>query len=360
MADRRANWCNAEWWEDRIRSAITTRDPVLCNLRITLAHHELSMPLRHLLGEDTGANFHTWAVWGSKKAGKTIRQEDIPALRQLAVLLGGTLGGTLGALAAALLDRGNGRSSRLVAAGLGAGVGGWVSYALADKSLDAATRSILGGNITVLEDIGDVTARFVCAFYGVSGSDPQRLNDFLSTLRLGPTEAGGQDLLREAFTHYYLAWHERDLNAKHEHMLYANLKAILHEHIRLQPYIAGAMPRLLRRWITSRLLNYQAGMQTLRVDEDILPWHDPAAPTTLQHLENPDLVSFLGGPQGWDRTPDSYAGSRAANWAEIRDRMNYISDLFRSRHFDPGLFAQPYAEPPRAKIKAGRVPTGPL
>ncbi len=356
MVDRRANWCNAEWWEDRIRSAITTKDPVLCNLRITLAHHELSMSLRDLLGEDTGANFHTWAVWGSKKAGKTIRQEDIPALRQLALLLGSTLG----ALLAALLGIGRSRSARQTTAIFGAGVGGGASYALADRSLDAATRSILGGNITVLEDIGDVTARFVCAFYGASGADPERLEAFLSTLRPGPTEEGGQDLLREAFTHYYLAGHERDLNARHEHMLYANLKAILHEHIRLQPYIAGAMPLPLRGWITSRLLNYQVGMQTLHVDEDILPWHDPAAPTTLRHLENPDLVSFLGGPQGWDRTPDSYVGSRAANWAEVRDRMNYICDLFRSRHFDPGLFAPPYDEQQRAEIEAGRVPPGPL
>jgi hypothetical protein len=356
VADRRANWCNAEWWEERIRAAITTEDPALCNLRITLAHHELSMSLRDLLGENTGANFHTWAVWGSKKAGKTIRQEDIPALRQYALLLGGTLG----ALGAALLGRGSGRSSRLVAAGLGAGLGGWASYAMVDKSLDTATRNILGGNMTVLEDIGDVTARFVCAFYGASGPDLRQLDDFLSTLRPGPTEAGGQDLLSEVFTHYYLAWHQRDLNAKHEHMLYANLKAILHEHIRLQPYIAGAMPLPLRGWITSRLLNYQVGMQTLRVDEDILPWHDPTAPTTLQHLENPDLVSFLSGPQGWDRTPDSYVGSQAADWAEIRDRMNYICDLFRSRHFDTGLFAQPYAEQQRAEIEAGRVPAGPL
>lgn len=356
MADRRANWCNAHWWEDRIRAAITTEDPVLCNLRITLAHHELSMSLRDLLGEDTGANFHTWAVWGSKKAGKTIRQEDIPALRLLAFLLGGVLG----ALGAALLGGGRSRATRRIAAVLGATVGGGAAYALADRSLDAATRSILGGNITVLEDIGDATARFVCAFYGASGPDPERLEGFLSTLRPGPTEQGGQDLLREAFSHYYLAWQERDPNARHEHMLYANLKAILHEHLRLQPYIAGAMPGPLRGWITSRLLSYQVGMQTLRVDEDILPWHDPDAPTTLRHLENPHLVSFLGGPQGWDRTPDSYLGSRATNWAEIRDRMNYISDLFRSRHFDPGLFAPPYTEQQHAKIEAGRVPPGPL
>jgi hypothetical protein len=71
-------------------------------------------------------------------------------------------------------------------------------------------------------------------------------------------------------------------------------------------------------------------------------------------------VLFLAGPQGWDRTPDSYAGSRASNWAEIGDRMNYICDLFRSRHFDPGLFTPPYTDEQRAEILLGRVPPGPL
>jgi hypothetical protein len=42
------------------------------------------------------------------------------------------------------------------------------------------------------------------------------------------------------------------------------------------------------------------------------------------------------------------------------DRMNYICDLFRSRHFDPGLFSEPYTEAQRDEIAAGRVPPGRL
>lgn len=345
-----------QWWDDRLSLVLATQDPALCNLRITLAHYELSLALRELLGADTGANFHTWAVWGSKKAGKTVRQEDIPALRWLAPLLGG-LSGTLAVLP---FGRARRTPSRLFAYRLGALLGGWASHALARKFLDAATMSILGGNGTVLDDIGRVTARFVCAFDGSPRPDPRRLQEFLRTLRPGPTEAGGQDLLREAFTCYHLARHEPELNAKHEYMLLGNLHAILHEHIRLQPYIAGAMPLPLRRWITAHLLNYQAGMQTMRVDEDILPPQDPSAPTTLERLENPDLARFLTGPRGWDRTPDSYTGSRAADWAELGDRMNYICDLFRSRHFDPGLFTPPYTHEQCAEIMLGRVPAGPL
>jgi hypothetical protein len=42
-----------------------------------------------LTGTDAGANFHTWAVWGSRKAGVTIRQEDLgEALRNATVVAG--------------------------------------------------------------------------------------------------------------------------------------------------------------------------------------------------------------------------------------------------------------------------------
>src|SRR5690349_21671481 len=80
------------WWTDQIDEAITTPDPGLANLRVTVVHYRLSLALRSVLGPDSGANFHTWATWGSKKAGTTIRQEDVPHLRLLAGLAGGGLG----------------------------------------------------------------------------------------------------------------------------------------------------------------------------------------------------------------------------------------------------------------------------
>ena len=73
-----SDWSDHTWWESAIDTAINTSVPVVCNLRITQTHYELSKALSAVTGPDTGANFHTWAVWGSKKAGKTIRREDIP------------------------------------------------------------------------------------------------------------------------------------------------------------------------------------------------------------------------------------------------------------------------------------------
>ena len=40
--------------------------------------------------------------------------------------------------------------------------------------------------------------------------------------------------------------------------------------------------------------------------------------------------------------------------------MNHICDLFRSRQFDPGLFAAPYDDAQVAAVHAGEVPGGPL
>ena len=40
--------------------------------------------------------------------------------------------------------------------------------------------------------------------------------------------------------------------------------------------------------------------------------------------------------------------------------MNFIVDLFRSRHFDPQLFSEPFTEAQRRDVIAGVVPPGPL
>lgn len=329
--------------ESQLDTAIGTADPVVRNLRITVVHHELSTALSAFTGAESGANFHTWAVWGSKKAGKTIRREDIPHLE----LLVAPLGAVAGALAARPLTRsiGAGAIAATGGAAVAAGVARWF--------LAGAARRILTGNVTVLDDIGRATARFLAAFGDDSGPDPERLSAFLSTLRPGPTATGGQDLLRLAFTQYYSARHAPDADARDEHMLFANYTAILHEHVRLQPYISEAMPGPLRRLITGQLLGFALADYEHDVSEDVEAWSGTAYPDTLAQLANADLASFLAG---WDRTPDDLTGSRADDWSDILDRMNFIVDLFRSRHHDAGLFTEPYTAAQRQDIAAGSRP----
>jgi hypothetical protein len=294
--NRRSHWHDPRWWDEAIDAAVREPDPVLRNLRITLAHQELSLALQAVTGEAQAANFHTWAVWGSKKAGRTIRQEDVPWLRRVPG---------------------------------------------ARRSLDVASQRILGGNVTVLDDIGRETARFVCAYPDIDG--------FLAGL---PAEREG---LSEAYRQYVAAAGESDPDRRDEHMLLANLLAILHEHRRLEPFIDDSIPRPLRRLVTRRLLDFSLGPESLDVSRDV-----PAGsgfPATLRTVESDDLEQFL---REWDRAPETVDGSAAADWTKIRDRMNFICDLFRTRQRDPELFAPPYSPQQREEILAGQVPPGPL
>src|ERR1700694_1895300 len=90
--ENQSQWLDADWWQKEIADVVSVTDPVLCNLRITLTHYKLSRVLQKVTGKNSGANFHTWAVWGSKKAGETIRQEDIRRVRRAIELISAVCG----------------------------------------------------------------------------------------------------------------------------------------------------------------------------------------------------------------------------------------------------------------------------
>jgi hypothetical protein len=355
VLERAQHWGDVVWWQAYIDAAVAGSDPVICNLRITLAHQELSLALSQITGPGSGANFHTWAVWGSKTAGRTIRREDLP----LHARDGETLGALLAAGAAVGLIHGTVPRRVGLPVLVGATAGGLASRAVGRLVNRAASR-IFGGNATVLEDIGRQTARFIGVF-SLAGNDRERgLQDFLAGLRPGPAISGGQDLLRGAYRHYYDASHETDRDRRDELMLCANLLAILHEHQRLQPYIDAAVPRPLGRFVTKRLLGFSVGAEAMKVSIDVPTPGASPFPDTLMTIEDPELDSLLGGPQGWDRTPNTPAGSAAGDWTKLSDRMNFIVDLFRTRQADPKLFTPPYSYRQRETILSGRLPGGPL
>lgn len=328
--DAPPSWRDGAWWDAEITAAVDCPDPVLSNVRITLAHRELSIALNHITGPDSGANFHTWAVWGSKKAGRTIRQEDVQWLPGVAAGLGA---GTTG-----VLTRRVSRTPALVATAAAGGA----AHALIRRVLGRTATQIYGGNVTVLDDIGRQTARFVATFLDPLDRTDERLAHFLASLRTGPPEAGGQDLLRGAYRHYLEASRSEAGDRRDELMLMANLLAILHEHHRLDPYIDAAMPRPVRRLVTRRLLSFSLGPEAMQVSHDITSNGATPFPETLRTIELPELNRLLRGPGGLDRTPDSLFGSGAHDWSELGDRMNFIVDLFRTRQFDDTLFAPPF------------------
>ena len=327
-----------ERWRSALDAAVGCPEPARANLLITQAHYELSLALAEVLGTDAGANFHTWAVWGSREAGTTISQRDVPGLRLGAALAAGTVALALMPLADLPLA--------------GAVVSATLAYGIAARELREATGRISAGNRLVLDEIGGETARFVATFSDDIASEPTRIDDFRAALRPGPTHRGGQQLLRQAFTNYHGAALAQDAAVKHELTFLANCQAVWHEHIRLQPYIAGAMPRPFRQGITRRLLDFRVGPEPLHVGRDLDAIAGRCYPSTLSTLAGPETVAVVEQLRRPARAPASLVASGAANWADLADRMNYIVDLFRSRHLEAGVFEAPYSPAETEQLRA--------
>jgi hypothetical protein len=321
-------WETSAYWLSAIREARAEPNDVLANLEITHLHSVLSRALARVLAADAGPNFHTWAVWGSRKAGVTIRQEDLDTAIRDATHVSGIVGAAVGGAAGAIVRDWLGAGPQALAAALGAALGalcgGLTGRAIAVWSRGAASRLVLEGNRTVLEDIGAQTARFIEAFASVSGGDGAALERFLSGLRPGPTETGGQDRLAAAFRQYHAARAAGDPALRRQAMVAANQQIVYHEHVRLTPYIRGAMPFIVRRCATQRLMTFEVGERVLTVGADV---------------------------------PGGYAGTAARDWADIRDRMRYVFALFDEFHDDPVVWSAPFPAAETAAIAAGRLPS---
>jgi hypothetical protein len=339
-----AEYFDRAYWEREIAEAIETPDPPLSNRRVTLVHYGLSQVLRAVTGADAGANFHTWAVWGSRKAGVTIRQEDLGEAIRNATVVAGIVGFIVGSVVSwvsiKLWLTGLHWSVVLLSALVGMCSGALTGRWIAIYSRREAARLILEGNRIVLEDIGKQTARFVALFHDKDEEDARTLDAFLAELRPGETASGGQDLLRQAFTQYYAARYAKDLKQKHEAAYFANCLAVLHEHIRLEPYIKKSMPYIIRKCATKRLMQFDVGTVSLTVSEEIPRLDGVPFPASLHDLSGRELSDFLDGADGWGGDP---VHSPARDWTNIRDRMRYIVRLFRVMHLERSVFSEPYS-----------------
>ncbi len=356
---------NAQDWNALISTAVETPDAVLANFRITRLHFLLSTALREVVGPEAGANFHSWAVWGSRKAGVTIRQEDKDQASRDATVVAGIVGGLVGAgvgWAFAVFVEWPLWASMAFWLVVGILTGGCCGYLLAGYTRKAASRLILEGNCIVLDDIGRETARYLEYAQQHSAHDADRAaawQEFLAKFREGPTERGGQDLLRRTFEQYETARLSDDPQVAHECNYFANCLAVLHEHIRLQPYISRSLPFLIRKCVTQRLMTYSVGEQLLAVHEDVPSLEGTVFPETLMTINNPDLRAFLDGPDGWDTGRGTLKNTRTNDWTKIRERMGYIVNLFRTRHLDANVVASPYTTEQLAAIAVGELPVRP-
>jgi hypothetical protein len=369
----------------RVREIVALDEqPVVRNLLITDAYHRLTLAMAQLQpGGDLA--WPVFATWASKQAGVFIRQEEVPR---------------------ALFDTLELERVPMVRA-----------------ILDGITRFIIGGNKIVFEELGLAFAGFVESFAEPSARTEANLAALLAnfsegesmpdTVTVAPdgslvrTGDGGQSLVRTALRHYFEALRETQVDARAELLLLANVECGLHEQIRLQPYIAGALDApteellrlarlsahpwaersidLARRVSTELLMTMALPHELIDLGSDLkAPPGASMWPAELSDLRHPTLLSladrvgayearerdleFDDRVEGWVNgfltrlglaRPEAQ-GTAAKRWAQLDDRMRFIFEFFRSRQRDAALLASPFTPVQQLEIHAGRVPSGPL
>jgi hypothetical protein len=370
-------------------------DPVIRNLQITQAYHELALAMTARTG--ICANWCTFATWASKQAGQTIRREDFARLIE-EILTAEPSAQAVGEIAASAQSLGAAQSEAEI------------EETIADvlnplSALDRASDAVARGNLKVFEEIGREFARFAADCVNDTAYDAAHIARFCNDLREGEPP-DGQRYLRQAFTRYYRAFFEPDAKTRAELILLANIEIGFHEQTRLQPEIAAALDaafverrafrvRVIKALFPPRGWRARLRLFLIRLFDRPSPF-DPVAnllldearrrarlvitkavmriglphgslhlgddltadyPDVLRQLALADLLALLSR---FDPTPDSPRDSGAADWSLLPERLHFIIDMFRCYHNAADLFDPPFLPAQVAALKAGRLPDGAL
>lgn len=374
---------------DEVDRIARLRDPIIRNLQITQCYYEISQSVAPLAGPS--ANWCTFATWASKQAGQTIRTEDLVHAFEERFYVSTEATALLQNIVTrvrrwgAELETQNLKTAVLQALNPG-------------EALARASDAVARGNRKVFQEIGREFARFLATFHDDTRFDPDKIARFCASLRPGDPP-DGQRVLGEAFGAYCEARHAEDAKDKSELMLLANLRAGFHEQIRLQPEIAEALhtslpnPEELKRkllanlvsgfWIRSDLAQFSGRSLWLDrlvheinrligqvITEHLMTLHLPGGevvrlgrdltttfPPVLAEIRNPKLREMLAQT---DPTPDSLVGSGATDWANFKERMQFITDFFRAYQERSQLFDAPFTPEQVISLKSGRKPSGRL
>ncbi|TDH24571.1 hypothetical protein EXU57_14615 [Segetibacter sp. 3557_3] len=381
---------------DEVSRIAEITNPFIRNLQITQCYSELSAAIAARTGPV--ANWCTFATWASKQAGQTIRTEDLK--RTLAALLDKEpgLGEALSLIARLAKQLGAAQTAEQIRQ---SALGSLVAAA-AERAGNAVSR----GNKKVFEEIGRLFASFLAHCIYDPVYNKAHIDAFCSQLKPG-NPPDGQEYLRRAFTRYYASLFETDVKKKAEAQFLANIEIGFHEQNRLQPEIFESLntadidpkwvknnllailfpntrfnsspglflisffrktaildhaiealvqraQHLLRKMLTGRLmsLTFPPDLR-LQLGRDLLA----AYPASLLQVTNQDLLALLAIV---DPTRDSVLQSGATDWADLKERMHYITDLFRCYHENAHLFNPAFSKEQVALLKAGKLPPGRL
>ncbi len=311
--------------------------PVLRNLRITQAYHELSTAMARKIG--SAANWCTFATWASKQAGQSIRGEDLGRKIEEAFARSEAVRRAVGRIRDLRRAAGRALDDRTSLAAIREACAPLLTVG---RVSDAVAR----GNKKVFDEIGREFARFLHMMAN-SGADSTAVEEFCAGLRPGDPPVG-QRLLAAAFRDYHRAMTLTDAKAHAERMLLAALRIGLHEQTRLQPEIEEALnapvpdPAELRRRLVQALVH--------GIKESLARaprWHgviDEVAGHLAERLR--PLVRAVVTEELMTLT--------------LADRMHFIADLFRLYLDAPSLFQPPFTPEQLGVIAEGRTPDGTL
>ena len=377
----------------------------LRNHRITLAYGDLSHQLARLTArsddeEGWNANWCTFATWSSRTIGTCIdREPEHGLIHHLVRRLPSPLRPLLFAMAEALLGREHGAIYRTLAIGnrlvfleIGTTVSHFIDCFDPSRAGASASAAASTGASASAEDSTGASA--AASDFEAYWSD---IEAFLRGLRhLDPswvaTPAPDPSALRAGMEAYVGALAETDPKARAERVLLGNLLLGAYEQTRVEDYLTATLScftgsyldRIMRgpapgvsaflgrtlaaplstvyaRFATKFFLALEiptpGGMVELMVGQPVPPLERAAGeltfPEELRHIAQPELQAIL---TRYDLSDRRAGHTRARNWASFGDRMNYITNLFRSRQRSPSLFAAPWTEAEEAALLSGRLP----
>lgn len=356
-------------------------DPVVRNLLITQRYRDLSEVLRLTIG-GPDVNWSTFACWASKTAGESIRGEEVPGF------VDDIVGGSEVALErASMVEVGLRKLVSHLAFGP-AQIADLVAKIIRDVS-----NQIAEGNLDVYAELAPKFAEFGGRFGGTSRPTKAAIDDFLRTLRPGPVDQGGQDLLREAFSAYLRAKVETDEGARARDMLLGNALIGFHEQTRLQPRIEGALDAPVEDVVVGGITGLVRAALPAFVEDKVIAHLGPVLSELSESIEEvwervaTELFMQLALPGGQrlslgkDLAPAYPAilvdvsasaplvalgkqfddGSTGADdWASLPDRMGFILTLFRNNARNDGLFVHPFSDDQRGHIERRTLPPAAL
>ena len=343
-----------------VQAVLAIDDRVLRNYWVTQTYSDLAAGLTRLLAPNT-ANWCTFGTWASDTVGRNIRGEDLPKwLHDRVVLHDGMMG--------AIRSVNEGPQGKLLSECLHLVTPDHVIDVVREL-LSACAINLSDGNTEVFAEIAPAAATFIACY------DAQPANVASARARVlelcdGAPPFEGVNRLRAGFSLWCDAMEETTAATRSQRILAGSLELGAHEQHHLQGAIAGSMdmgvnqsaalfrqrlvleggplarlePSIISAldpvvratgdlWgdlMTKLLGTIETPDGTLLLDRDVpLIPGQPFTPPEIKPVVVDDLTTLLAR---FDRSDGNGVGSAAPDWVKLDDRMNFIANLFLSRH----------------------------